>query len=110
MWGVLGIVLDPFGNLLPLDESTVNLVGRVNLRFDSWKNPLDEVWYRSPILNMFRGEEWLPDSCRKCPLKRECRGGSRVNAFLFTKNIYNMDPFCPKSRYHGVILKMFEGD
>jgi len=109
MWGRLGIVLDPYGNILPMDEGSVNLVNKVPIKFDTWKDPLDRIWHESKVLNMFRPSKWLPPQCVSCPSRNLCSGGSRISAFSITGDLFRMDPFCPFSEDHKMVLKLYSG-
>lgn len=107
LWGKNAVVLDPYGNVLPLDESTIDIVHFGIVRFGTWRDPLEEIWNESDSMNLFRGEEWLPASCRSCPILKWCRGGNRVDALLVGGDLFGENPFCLCSARHLDILRAY---
>jgi len=65
---------------------------------------LEDIWYRSPGFNQYRGDGWMPEPCRSCDEKDKDFGGCRCQAYLLTGNADNADPVCAKSPHHDRIL------
>ena len=79
------------------------------MEFDSIKdNSLNEIWLESPVLNRFRGIDWHKEPCRSCRIREDCRGGSRLNAYVITKDIHEADPFCVLSPSHKDLLAVYD--
>lgn len=99
-WGRQVILIDPAGRALPCHAATI-LPGmdfeNVRERELSW------IWNHSEAFQRFRGEEWMPDTCRSCERKERDFGGCRCQAFLLTGNAETMDPVCSFSPHHGLI-------
>lgn len=51
------------------------------------KQSIDEIWNNAPELIAFRNMDYLPEKCRECELKIQCRGGCPGSCnFYKTKN------------------------
>lgn len=110
LWGRNAALIDPMGNVLPMDESTIDLVHRGIVEFKTWEAPLGETWNESDSINLFRGDDWVPDSCRACPLLKWCGGGSRMDALVVGGDLFGEDPFCLCSTKHKEILRAYGED
>jgi PqqA peptide cyclase len=99
-WGRRFIVVSPDGLVLPC-HAAHTLPGLVFSRVQD--QPLDEIWYRSPAFNAFRGEEWMPEPCRSCERRTLDFGGCRCQAFHLTGNATVTDPACRLAPDHELI-------
>ena len=101
-WGSVYILVTPDGKALPCHGAT----GIENLQFVNVReHPLEWVWRESPIFNAFRGDAWMQEPCRSCPLKGKDFGGCRCQAFALTGDARNTDPVCSLSPRHDLILE-----
>ena len=99
-WGAVYIVVAPNGTALPCHAAT-SIPG---LAFDSVRErSLGWIWEESPGFNAFRGDAWMHEPCRSCPIKAETFGGCRCQAFALTGSATNADPVCGWSPDRGVI-------
>jgi pyrroloquinoline quinone biosynthesis protein E len=96
-WGQRFIVVNPEGLALPCHLAHT-LPG---LRFDhvTTRN-LADIWHHSDGFNQFRGDGWLPDTCRSCDRRTKDFGGCRCQAFHVTGNVFAIDPACALSPDH----------
>jgi len=108
-WGSYGVIVNPDGYVYPTIEGADSLaylfkeVGFDNLREKS----LADIWLDSNVLNMFRGTEWHQEPCVSCPVRKECRGGSRLNAYVLTGDMTRADPFCVLSPDHEKVMRFY---
>ena len=99
-WGSVYIVVAPDGTALPCHAAT-SIPG---IAFDSVRErSLRWIWEESPGFAAFRGDEWMHEPCRTCPIKAETFGGCRCQAFALTGDATNADPVCGWSPHRGVI-------
>jgi pyrroloquinoline quinone biosynthesis protein E len=99
-WGRRFIVVNPEGLALPCHLAHT-LPG---LRFDNvTKRHLAAIWHHSDGFNQFRGDGWLPDTCRSCDRHSKDFGGCRCQSFHVTGNAGAIDPACSLSPDHGHI-------
>lgn len=99
-WGRRFINIIPDGVALPC-HAAHTIPG---LTFENVRHlPLEEIWYRSPGFNRFRGEAWMPEPCRSCPRRSIDFGGCRCQAFHLTGNAAATDPACSLSPDHHLI-------
>jgi pyrroloquinoline quinone biosynthesis protein E len=76
------------------------------LRFESVRNrSLITIWNDSEGLNAFRGDSWMQEPCRSCPMKATDFGGCRCQAFLLAGNAAATDPVCSLSPHHDIIQR-----
>lgn len=110
MWGRYGVIVNPEGEVYPLVEAVEQLQFMFNaMQFDSIRrSSLREIWESSEVMNMFRGLGWLQEPCSSCPVRKECRGGSRLNAYLVGRDIHGADPFCVLSPTHDSLMAMYQ--
>lgn len=99
-WGNAYIVVNPIGEALPCHGAKVI----ATLQFDSVRErSLAEIWYTSEAFRRFRGEDWMPEPCRSCPLRNVDFGGCRCQAFLLTGRADVTDPVCEFSPYRPIL-------
>jgi pyrroloquinoline quinone biosynthesis protein E len=93
-------VITPTGLALPCHAAD-SIPG---VAFDSVRDrSLVDIWEQSPGFAAFRGDEWMRDPCRSCPVKQETFGGCRCQAFALTGDARNADPVCSLSPYHAIV-------
>ena len=96
-WGRQMMLIDPVGQALPCHAAAV-IPG---LRFENVReHDLAWIWQLSAAFERFRGDRWLPGTCRTCPRKEIDFGGCRCQAFLLTSHAEAMDPVCRYSPDH----------
>ena len=99
-WGRVYIVVTPTGVALPCHAAN-SISG---LPFDSVREQsLCWIWNESPGFAAFRGDEWMREPCRVCPVKQETHGGCRCQAFALTGDAANADPVCTFSPHRPAI-------
>ena len=99
-WGAVYIVVAPNGTALPCHAAT-SIPG---IAFDSVRErSLRWIWEESPGFSAFRGDSWMHEPCRSCPIKAETFGGCRCQAFALTGDATNADPVCGWSPHRAVI-------
>jgi pyrroloquinoline quinone biosynthesis protein E len=99
-WARRFIHVTPDGSVLPCHAARC-ITG---LSFESARErSLGEIWASSPVLNMFRGDEWMVEPCRSCPSKGVDFGGCRCQAFLLTGSAAAADPACGLSPDHAIV-------
>jgi pyrroloquinoline quinone biosynthesis protein E len=97
-WGRRHLVVSPDGLVLPCHLAHT-LPGFTFERAGT--RPLAEIWEQSSGFNRFRGEAWMPDTCRHCANRAVDFGGCRCQAFHLTGHLYAVDPVCRWSAdYH----------
>jgi PqqA peptide cyclase len=100
-WGSVYVLVTPDGRALPCHGATqIENLQFVNVR----EHALEWIWRESPIFNAFRGDDWMQEPCRSCPLKGQDFGGCRCQAFALTGDARNTDPVCSLSPRHDLIL------
>ncbi|KYQ81347.1 pyrroloquinoline quinone biosynthesis protein PqqE [Acinetobacter sp. NRRL B-65365] len=98
-WGKIFFTVTPDGTALPCHAARQLPIAFPNVRDQS----LSDIWYRSTGFNHFRGDAWMPESCRSCPDKQRDFGGCRCQAYMLTGDAANADPVCGKSSDHYLI-------
>lgn len=99
-WGRQVILIDPTGQALPCHAAAI-IPG---LHFDSVRDrDLASIWRDSPAFRRFRGEDWMPKTCRSCDRKQLDFGGCRCQALLLTGDPEAIDPVCTYSPSHGLL-------
>jgi len=99
-WGQRLMLINPSGKVLPCHAAEV-LQGFTfeNVREKS----LEWIWRESPSFQRFRGEDWMPESCRSCDRRTEDCGGCRCQAFLLTGDATVTDPACSLAPAHSIV-------
>lgn len=98
-WGKIFFTVAPDGMALPCHAARQLPIAFPNVRDQS----LSDIWYKSTGFNHFRGDAWMPESCRSCPDKQRDFGGCRCQAYMLTGDAANADPVCGKSSDHYLI-------
>lgn len=104
-WGTIGLTVSPNGDVLPCPTAgIIEGISPENIRDSS----LSSIWYESGSFNRFRGEEWMPETCRSCDLRHQDGGGCRCQAFALTGDAYATDPACQWAPQHSIIEKAIQ--
>ena len=97
-WGRQFLLVDPCGRVLPC-HAAPSIPG---LRFDTVSDrPLAWIWESSEAFALYRGEEWMSETCRGCEFKGRDFGGCRCQALAETGNAAEADPVCELSPRHA---------
>ncbi len=64
---------------------------------------LSQIWHHDDLFRAFRGDAWMPDTCRSCEHKDRDFGGCRCQAFELTGDPYAVDPACERSPSHALV-------
>jgi len=93
-WGRIGLNVTPSGEVMPCHVAA----SIPHLKFENVKNQsLNDIWYKSEAFNMYRGTEWMSDTCKSCDRKGIDFGGCRCQAFAIAGDAAATDPVCHKS-------------
>ena len=93
-WGRVGLNIVPSGDVMPCHVAA----SIPHLKFDNIKDKsLSDIWYKSEAFNMYRGTDWMSETCRNCDRKELDFGGCRCQAFAITGDASATDPVCHKS-------------
>lgn len=99
-WGRRLMLISPSGKALPCHAAEV-LPG---LSFENVREKtLEWIWSESASFQRFRGEEWMPEPCRRCDRRTEDFGGCRCQAFLLAGDANVTDPACSLSPRHSIV-------
>jgi pyrroloquinoline quinone biosynthesis protein E len=99
-WGRQVMLIDPTGQVLPCHAAAV-IPG---MRFDNVRDrDLSWIWRHSEAFERFRGDAWMPETCRACSRKDQDFSGCRCQALLLTGNAAAMDPVCEYSPDHALL-------
>ena len=85
------MVIDPKGNIV-IDYCMRDKVGNI-LQDDILK-----CW-QSETMNKIRGNDYLPDECKKCKLLDQCCGGSRFATKIYYGEFGKLDPLARPEKY-----------
>jgi pyrroloquinoline quinone biosynthesis protein E len=99
-WGKRLMLINPGGKVLPCHAAEV-IPGMSfeNVREQS----LEKIWRESSAFQRFRGEEWMPEPCRRCDRRSEDFGGCRCQALLLTGDANATDPACSLAPAHAIV-------
>ncbi len=99
-WGRRLMLINPAGKVLPCHAAEV-IPGMTfeNVR----ENTLEWIWRESASFNRFRGEDGMPEPCRRCDRRGEDFGGCRCQAFLLAADASVTDPACSLAPAHGIV-------
>ncbi len=101
-WGAIALTVAPNGDVLPCPTAgMIEGISYENVRDRS----LHQIWYESDSFNRFRGDEWLPETCRSCDLVNQDGGGCRCQAFALTGDAEATDPVCSLAPDHHIVEK-----
>ncbi|MFS0824546.1 pyrroloquinoline quinone biosynthesis protein PqqE [Bacillus sp. 1P02SD] len=99
-WGAIALTVAPNGDALPCPTAgMIEGISFENVR----KRSLKEIWYESDSFNRFRGDEWLPETCRSCDMLHQDGGGCRCQAFALTGDAKATDPVCHMAPDHHIV-------
>ncbi|MFJ4553206.1 pyrroloquinoline quinone biosynthesis protein PqqE [Streptomyces sp. NPDC088817] len=103
-WASRMLTVTPNGDVLPCPAAQSLPLPRASVREDS----LERIWAESPVMNAFRGTDWMPEPCRSCPRREVDFGGCRCQAFLLTGDAARTDPVCHLSPDHELVARAVE--
>lgn len=104
-WGSVALTVAPDGLVLPCP--TAGMIE--SLSFENVRDKtLQWIWYGSESFNHFRGEDWMPEPCRSCDLRKVDGGGCRCQAFALTGDVDATDPVCQWAPQHDLIEKALQ--
>lgn len=96
-WASTGMNITPDGTALPCHAAEKI----PHLEFDNVRDKsLADIWYRGAAFNAYRGDGWMPDTCRSCDRKDIDFGGCRCQALMVAGDAGATDPVCTKSPDH----------
>ncbi len=98
-WAARQLTVTPNGDVLPCPAAQSLPLPRASVRAD----PLARIWAESPVMNAFRGTDWMPDPCRSCERREVDFGGCRCQAFQLTGDAARTDPVCQLSPDHHLV-------
>jgi len=106
-WGKQFLNITPSGNVLPCHAAE----SITDLEFDNvTEKTLLDIWKFSKSFNMYRGIDWMPETCRTCERQKIDWGGCRCQAYAITGDASNMDPACEFSDHHEYFVSLAEID
>lgn len=106
-WGRVGINIEPNGKVLPCHAAA----SIPHLVFDNVRDkPLAWIWNEGQAFNAYRGEDWMPETCRSCDRKGIDFGGCRCQAMAYAGDPNAMDPMCSKSPLRDMIRSLTEAE
>ncbi|HEY3685169.1 MAG TPA: pyrroloquinoline quinone biosynthesis protein PqqE [Streptosporangiaceae bacterium] len=100
-WASRMLTVTPNGDVLPCPAAQSLPLPRASVR----ERSLDWIWTRSPVMNAYRGTDWMPDPCRTCDRRDVDFGGCRCQAFQLTGDAARTDPVCHLSPDHGLVAR-----
>jgi pyrroloquinoline quinone biosynthesis protein E len=101
-WGRVFLTVAPDGAVLPC-QTARDIAG---LEFPNVRDAaLEDIWFRAPVFQRFRGTDWMPEPCRSCERREIDFGGCRCQAFLLAGDAAATDPVCQLSPVHDVVKK-----
>jgi pyrroloquinoline quinone biosynthesis protein E len=99
-WGRQFLTIAPNGRVLPCPAAAAI----TTLQFENVRDAsLEEIWYRSPSFEAYRGTAWMTEPCRSCARRDIDFGGCRCQAFLLTGDAALTDPACSLSPNRGLV-------
>jgi pyrroloquinoline quinone biosynthesis protein E len=105
-WGRVFLTVAPDGAVLPCQTARdIPGLSFPNVRDES----LADIWFRAPVFERFRGEEWMPEPCHGCERRSVDFGGCRCQAFLLTGDPAATDPVCRLSPAHELVELALRG-
>jgi pyrroloquinoline quinone biosynthesis protein E len=67
------------------------------------EHSLAACWAEAPGMNAFRGRDWMPEPCSRCPERDRDFGGCRCQAFRLTGDAAATDPACRLAPRHDLV-------
>ncbi len=105
-WAKRTLNITPSGKALPCHAAeTIPELEFWNVRDHS----IEDIWFRSPAFNAFRGTDWMQEPCRSCPRKEIDFGGCRCQALALTGDARATDPGCHMSPHHQQVAEIAAG-
>jgi pyrroloquinoline quinone biosynthesis protein E len=104
-WGSRQLTVRANGDVLPCqaaDQISGLAVENVRRQTLAW------IWDESPMLNQFRGLDWMQEPCRSCPRKTIDFGGCRCQAFLLAGDASATDPVCTLAPHHSTVVDVLD--
>ncbi|MEL7279086.1 MAG: pyrroloquinoline quinone biosynthesis protein PqqE [Pseudomonadota bacterium] len=96
-WGTTGLNIAPDGQVLPCHAAQTI----PHLTFDNVRDKsLSDIWFKGAAFNAYRGDQWMPVTCKTCDRKEIDFGGCRCQAMALTGDPNATDPVCAKSPHH----------
>lgn len=102
-WARRQFTIVPNGEALPCPTAHDVIRGHKLEPTSVREHSLKWIWESSPVFNIFRGTDWMPEPCGTCPRKEIDFGGCRCQAFALTGDAARTDPVCHLSPDHGLI-------
>ena len=104
-WGRFYIVVSPDGKALPCHGA----YAIPNLKMPSVReHSIGWIWHESPAFQAYRGDAWMKEPCRSCPMKARDFGGCRCQALALTGDAANPDPVCGLTPFRHIIDEALE--
>lgn len=101
-WGQRFLNISPSGKVLPC-HAAESIPG---LTFPSVaEDSLEAIWQDSPLFNLYRGTDWMPQPCQSCAFKEDDWGGCRCQALALAGQADATDPVCHRAPAHDRIEK-----
>ncbi len=106
-WGRRFLNITPTGKVLPCHaaETIPDLV--VETVRD---RPLEAIWRDGPAFTLYRGDAWMPPTCKSCDRKEVDWGGCRCQALALAGRAEAIDPVCAESPLHATIQSIAESE
>src|SRR5580704_11139162 len=99
-WGHSLMLIDPAGRVMPCHAAPV-IPG---MEFASTRDhALRWIWEESSAFTRFRGEDWMPQTCRSCARRGRVFGGCRCQASLLTGDATATDRVCILAPGHALV-------
>ncbi|WP_370882699.1 pyrroloquinoline quinone biosynthesis protein PqqE [Kineosporia succinea] len=98
-WASRQLTVAPNGDVLPCPAAQSLPLPRASVREQS----LAAIWHDSPVMNAYRGTDWMPSPCRDCDRREIDFGGCRCQAFQLTGDASRTDPVCHLSPDHSLV-------
>jgi pyrroloquinoline quinone biosynthesis protein E len=99
-WGRQFLTIAPNGRVLPCPAAAAI----TTLTFENVRDiSLEEIWYRSPSFEAYRGTAWMTEPCLSCARRDIDYGGCRCQAFLLAGDAALTDPACSLSPNRGIV-------
>lgn len=74
------------------------------------EKPLRTIWENGQAFEAYRGDAWMPETCRSCDRKEIDWAGCRCQALAIAGDASAMDPACEFSPHHAAMAAMAEDE
>lgn len=106
-WGRRFVNVTPSGKILPCHAAET----LQHLRFEGIRErSLADIWQHSDAFMAYRGDAWMPKTCRSCEHKEADWGGCRCQALALAGKADAMDPTCEQSPLHQQVRALAEAE